>query len=192
MIYENETIKLVPFTRKHVTDEYKSWFTCPDVTRYNSHGVFDMTDSKIESFLASIDNGDCIVWAILYKKTGKVNRIEIDLSTHIGNISLQSIDYTNSSAELAVIIGNKDYWGKGIATQAGRFLLEHAFNKLNLNRVYLGTCDLNAGMKKVAESLGMLQEGISRQSMYLHGNYEDVVSYGIIKEDWLKHGSKEK
>ena len=176
MIYENDSIKLVPFTRKHVTDEYKEWFHDSDVTKYNSHGLGPMTDRAIESFLASIDNGDCIVWAILVKE----NLIE----QHIGNISLQSINYINSSAEIAFILGNKKYWGKGIGTQAGKLVVEHAFDKLNLNRVWTGTCDLNEGMKKVCDRLNMTLEGVFRQGMYLHGNYEDVVCYRLLKGDY--------
>ncbi len=103
---------------------------------------------------------------------------------HIGNISIQEIDYINRSAEIAFIIGDKDCWGKGIATTAGFFMLHHGFDVLNMNRIYLGTAALNEGMRKVAEKLKMRFEGVSRAGLYIDGQYQHIVHYSILKNEW--------
>ena len=53
---------------------------------------------------------------------------------YIGNTQLT--DITNESAQLHIFIGDKNYWGKNIATSAVSLLLYEA-KKLNLKTVYL-------------------------------------------------------
>jgi RimJ/RimL family protein N-acetyltransferase len=103
---------------------------------------------------------------------------------HIGNLSLQQIDWINRSAEMAIVIGEKDYWGKGFATEALLLLYYHAFTKLNLNRIWSGTTENNSGMIRVFARIGMALEGEFREAVYLNGEYRDVYAYGILKEAW--------
>jgi len=103
--------------------------------------------------------------------------------THIGNISFQSINWVNRSAEFAVVIGDTNYWKKGICTTVGQWLFEHGFNKLNLHRIWSGTAAVNTGMIKVFKKLGMKEEGRFREGTYLAGDYYDVVCYGKLKNE---------
>ena len=102
-------------------------------------------------------------------------------SSHIGNISLQHIDYINRSAEIAWMISEQ---GKGAGTEAGNQVIDYAFNILNLNRVWCGCVKENIGMVRVAEKLGMKQEGVSREAFFLEGRYTDVIQFGILKGEW--------
>jgi RimJ/RimL family protein N-acetyltransferase len=36
------------------------------------------------------------------------------------------------------------------------------------------------------EKAGMILEGTARQATIKWGQYEDLVSYGILREDWIK------
>ena len=81
------------------------------------------------------------VFAIVTKEKG----------SHIGNISLQNIDYVDRSAELAIIIGDKRYWGKGIGLEAWKLMMNYGFLVLNLHRLYCGCANKNLGMRRIAE-----------------------------------------
>ena len=113
-----------------------------------------------------------------------LNPAKIEQNKHIGNISLHSIDWINRSAELSVIIGETDYWKKGITTEAGKIVLWHGFEKLNMNRIWLGTSGNNIGMNRVAKKIGMIQEGNLRQGIFLNGKFKDVINYSILREEW--------
>ena len=177
-LYENKLIALVPFSKDLAKGEdYISWFNDPEVTRYNSHGLFPYTKEQAEKFWEGIDNRTNIVFAILAK--------DLDSGEdHIGNCSLDNIDWINRSACFNIVIGNKNYWKKGIGAMCLEFLLEHAFMKLNLFRVWTGAAEVNVGMIRVAIKSGMEIEGLFRRATYLNGKYYDIREYGILKDEW--------
>jgi RimJ/RimL family protein N-acetyltransferase len=173
-----KTCILVPFNRQflieHPCSAYMTWFHNPIITRYNSHGLFPYTEKQKEGFLDSLDIAtNKIIMAIVY-----------DL-IHVGNVSLQSIDWINRSAEIAIILDN-NYHGKGIGTEACKKMLEHGFLKMNLNRIWTGTASINLGMRGICKTLGMKEEGCFREAIYLDGEYHDVIEYGILKSEYVE------
>lgn len=54
---------------------------------------------------------------------------------YVGNVQLTSIG--NEEAEYHIFIGEKEYWGKGIAKKASILILEYAFKVLKLTQVFL-------------------------------------------------------
>ena len=198
MRYSNEILRIVPFERvKHMTDEYRSWFHDPEVTKYNSHGLFPYSPGAMEAFVKTIEQGSDskIVWAIevldessssdVYKEFAyrmEHKHLPIDaLFKHIGNCSLDRINWINRSAELTIVLGRER--GKGYGLQACEWMLEHAFYKLGLNRVWTGTASLNHAMQRTALKIGMRQEGVFHQAMLLNGEYVNIVMYGILR--WM-------
>lgn len=179
-MYETEKIGLIPFSRKVAEDygAYFQWWYDPDVTKYNSHGLFPQSEKDFNRFFDTISEGK-IVLAIIEKESGEFK--------HIGNVSLQSINHIYQSAEFAIIIGDTEYWGKGIGTDAGALLLRHGFEKLNLNRIWTGTAAINYGMQSVALKLGMQTEAIFREGMFLNGHFCDIWAYSILKRDYYKN-----
>lgn len=159
---------------------YYTWWNDQEVTKYNSHGLFPATRQESMRIRTSAENGEIIVFAIVVPDKNGVNK-----KLHIGNVSLQRIDLINRSAEFAVVIGEKDYWGNGYCTNASIHLFNHAFKKLNMHRLWSGTAQPNIGMQKVFDKLGMIQEGRFREATYLNGKYEDIVEYGILKDEWI-------
>ena len=77
-------------------------------------------------------------------------------------------------------------WNKGIATEAGRVILEYAFGRLELNRVGAVCMVENAASRRVLDKLGFEFEGIARQEIMKDGVYYDVAHYGLLSEDFEK------
>ena len=92
----------------------------------------------------------------------------------------------NRTAEFAILLGDKRHWGKRVGLLAGKKLLEHGFNKLNLERIYCGTSATNEGMKSLASSLEMVLEGNRRQHFFLEGGRVDMLEYGILRSEFNK------
>src|SRR3989338_10588993 len=170
------TVELRLFGREHVTQEYISWFNDPEVTEYNRHGSTKYTLERALEYLEEMQHSSgSIVFAIIAK----------DANRHVGNISLQNINPKNQSAEYAIIIGDKEYWGKGIAKEASVLILKHGFKELNLHRIYCGTPVKNIPMQKLAASLGFVQEGIRKDAMFKNGEFVDVIEYGLLKRKFI-------
>lgn len=173
MFLQDEYLYLRALSRKDVDGNYGCWFNDPEVTKYNSHGKYIMTSEKLIKYIENSQNDNSmLVFAIIIKNT----------DAHVGNISLQNINWIDRRAEIAFILGEKENHGKGVMFRAGQLLIEHAFNELNLHRVYCGTLATNLGMKKLAIKLGMTEEGVRKEVVYKSGRYIDVVEYGLINE----------
>ncbi len=171
---EGTTINLRPLSLKDVEGEYVNWFNDAEVCQHNAHHTYPYNRALAEQYINDANRQkQTIVLAIIDKE-----------GTHIGNASLQSINYINRSAEFAILIGDKRYWGKGIAKEVGRLLFEHGFKEINLHRIYCGTVADNIAMQKVALALGMREEGRRKESVYKNGAYVDVIEYGLLKGEF--------
>lgn len=87
-------------------------------------------------------------------------------------------------------IFNRRFWRQGYAYEACRAVLDHAFSTLDAHKVFAEAID---GEKSVGlmKKLGMQLEGIQRsQTKDNGGNWADLYFYGILKEDWRKHGNQ--
>jgi diamine N-acetyltransferase len=81
---------------------------------------------------------------------------------YVGNIYLTDIN--DGKAQYHIFIGDKKYWGKGIAKQASLLILEYAFNVLKLDEVYLR----------------VRKENTSAYNLYLRLGFKDV----MVDGDW--------
>lgn len=185
MIYETDKVALRPYDKKFI-EESISWFNDLEVIALNSHGRFPMTIEKAEEYYEEIKNSNnLIVWNIFAIKSIVHSCLDIEKElVFIGNISLQSIDFINRSAELAIIIGNKKYWKRGLGTEACRCVLYHAFMRLGLERVWSGTSILNKGMNNIFKKLNFTKEGVFRKAILNFGKLVDINCYSILKEEW--------
>ena len=125
-LFEGKLVRLTQIERDHL-EAYKRWFRDYETQRLLSPDVIvPVTDEAEDAFYE--DASKAKDWYIFSIKTLEDDQL-------IGNCSLHKIDNKNRSAELGILIGEKDYWGKGFGTDAVRVLLRFAFNEANLNRV---------------------------------------------------------
>lgn len=171
-----ENIYLRCLDEKDLEGNYIQWLNDADICKYNSHHFFPYTYEKAKKYIKDVSNlPDALVLAIVLK--------ENDL--HIGNISLQNIDYIYRNAEFAIILGEKECWGKGYAKEASLLIIQHGFMELNLHRIYCGTSSQNIQMQKLALSLGMSEEGRRCEAIYKHGQFVDIIEYGMICHEFF-------
>ena len=80
---------------------------------------------------------------------------------YVGNIYLT--DIKEGTAHFHIFIGDKSYWGKGVAKRASLLILEYAFNVLNIKEVLLRVRNVNT----------------SAYNLYLRLGFKDVKVDGI-------------
>jgi RimJ/RimL family protein N-acetyltransferase len=102
----------------------------------------------------------------------------------IGVAGLHDIDVKNRHALFGICIGVKEQWGKGHGSDATRLIVGHAFETLNLNRVFLRVYEDNARGIRAYERVGFKREGLLRQDNFRHGRYWDTIVMGILREEW--------
>ena len=170
-------VYLKPFGQEDISDEYISWFNDEEVCRDNSHGDphNPYTFEKALGYLKSIEKSDtAYVFAIRGKENDK----------HVGNAALSSIDWKNKTGMCTIIIGDKNYWGKGAGTEVYQLLLEYGFNTLGLQQITSGQTTRNTAMIKICEYAGMKKQGLSSKKLRKNGEDLDIVVYAITKDEY--------
>jgi RimJ/RimL family protein N-acetyltransferase len=80
-----------------------------------------------------------------------------------------------------------NYRRQRVATQAACLLIDHLFGSMPLERLTGFVTAGNAGSARVLELAGMQREGVWRRMMFLHGEWVDVLLYGILRAEWGDH-----
>lgn len=103
---------------------------------------------------------------------------------HIGSCGYHQIDWRNRVGEVGIMIGAREYWGRGYGTDAMQALVAWGFYTLNLNRVQLRVFADNARAIRSYQKVGFQIEGRLRQGSFADGAYRDVVWMGVLRQDW--------
>ena len=148
-----------------------------------------VNDPQINTFLhyeipLEVEKTICWFEKNRYRKDRYDAVIEVD-GVPVGLIGLLSIDGNNKKAEYYVMLGERAYMGKGIAHTASKLLLNYAFGKLGLNRIYLYTETENSAAINSYEKIGFRREGVLRNDLFSKGRFVDRYVYGITKADYL-------
>ncbi len=102
----------------------------------------------------------------------------------IGTCAFDSIDWRLHAAEFGIMIGDKASWNRGYGTEAVRLLVQHGFNTLNLNRIFLHVFENNPRAIRAYEKAGFTQEVRERQAEFKDGKYIDVLVMSILKDEF--------
>ncbi|NPV91581.1 MAG: GNAT family N-acetyltransferase [Firmicutes bacterium] len=173
-----ENIYLRGLLESDARGNYQHWFNDSEVCRSNSHHRFPYNEKKALDYIEySQRTRDALILAIVTR----------DKDEHIGNISLQDIDYFNRTADLAVLIGEKDCWGRGFSKEAALLIIDHGFSALGLNRITCGTTEDNLPMQRLALAMGFQREGVRRAAVFKNNRFLDVYEYGLLTSEWLDH-----
>lgn len=105
----------------------------------------------------------------------------------IGNCGIRMAKPEALEAEIGYELA-PEYWGRGLASEAARAMVEFGFKDLKLHRVWARCVAENVASAHVLEKLGMRQEGRLRQHEWVKDRWMDTLLYGILEQEWQKEG----
>lgn len=166
------------------------WPNDPEVTYYmimgaipNSGSIYCSWDALEEEYEKLRKSQKDVVFAIIDKESDNM----------IGVVGLYDISWIPRHTELRIVIGEKDFWGKGYGTEATKLVVDYAFDKLNLNKVYLGVNTEHKRAIKAYKNAGFIEEAILRKEQYRNSKYYDAVRMSILREEYYaKKENKER
>ena len=88
------------------------------------------------------------------------------------------------TAELGLVIGEKDQWDKGHGTEVSWLVTKYAFLTLNLNKINARIFAENERSLKAALRIGYRVEGEQAEQYYRHGKFHNVVLVGMTASQW--------
>ena len=100
----------------------------------------------------------------------------------IGTVGLTNIDYKNQRGELTIIIGEKNYRGRGLGDECLNLLVKFAFDEMNLRKIKTLVFSDNEKAIKLYEKCGFVEEGVLKEEIFKDGMYKDVLIMGIWRE----------
>jgi ribosomal-protein-alanine N-acetyltransferase len=169
----------VPFNERHLEDpEYLAWLHDDEVIRtlnlpaYWQPVPFDAVKayceglwaSQTDFFFAMHNNAD---------------------DAFVGTLRVGHVNWAAGIADLGIMIGNRNYWGRGLAQDTIAALARWAFDDAGMRRLTAGAMAINPAMIRVFEKLGFQREGCLREQDPLReGGYCDHILLGCMRNEF--------
>jgi len=101
----------------------------------------------------------------------------------VGFVALFGLE-RETGPELAVLVGDPDAWGKGVAREAERQACVHAFDDYSAHRIHAEIPATNQAAQKVVTFLGFQREGVMRDAIRRGGKAVDNEVWGLLPEEF--------
>jgi len=174
-VLKRNNVLLRAVTIDDCNETYLNWLNETTINQYLETRWTTQSIESIKDFVKSIRESDhSYLFAIIVD--GK----------HIGNIKIGPIHHHYQYADISYFIGEKSYWGKGIATDAIFLITDFGFKILKLNRIQAGAFADNIGSLKALEKNGYKKEAVLRKQIFVNvgDQFQDHIIYGILKDEW--------
>ena len=107
-----------------------------------------------------------------------------DPDKYIGDMSLKNFDHSVPKAEIGYYLDDSSE-GKGYGTEALRAVINFAFTRVGVNKLYIRCALHNSRSYGLAERCGFRREGLIRQDFRDHTRQLiDVYYYGLTRADF--------
>jgi RimJ/RimL family protein N-acetyltransferase len=124
-----------------------------------------------------------IAWSIQHQ-THTFSIVDLESERLIGRGMLFNVDPVNRKAMLGILIGEKEFWGRGYGQEATALLVEFGFVLLNLNSIELGVFAFNERAIAVYRKIGFKEIGRRREMRIIAGKKYDVILMDILAEEY--------
>ena len=145
LVLETDRLLLRPFEMEDAEAMFSGWASDPEVTKYltwNTHDSIEVTKSVLSRWIEEYEKPEELNFAIVLKEEGKI----------IGGIAVGKYLDGGRTPMIGYNLA-RQYWRRGIMTEACRRLLEHLFS-LGYDAVRIDAQTENIGSIRVIEKCG--------------------------------------
>lgn len=129
----------------------------------------------------SLDAKNFIQFCQKYDKSKCLNLAITEDEKAIGGIGITiGNDIYSKSAEIGYWLG-EEFWGKGIMTKAIKDMIDIAYSRYGINRIYAVVFLHNVASCRVLEKCGFIFEGTQKKSIYKDGYLYDSQIYALVR-----------
>ncbi len=165
---ETERLVLRMFVPEDAGDLHRIW-NDPDVMRYIKPD-WKPTLEDVRDLMEKLLNR--------WRESG-FGQLAVVPHGHKNLIGYCGFKYLDGTSEVELLYGiEKDYWRRGITTEAARACLKYVFDETKLDRIVAVVRPENRGSWGVMEKLGMKFEGMGRYYNL------DLKYYSMMREDF--------
>jgi len=170
-------LELAPFTREEAVT-FVDGFSKESVMQYLSFHYVQTLETEQEWYDKIIKDKTSIIWGMWVVETGQ-RRL-------VGNIALTDIEQKHTiQATNGIVITDKKYWGKGIASAAHRALVWYAFRVYGITRIKSAVMQPNVGSWKAMERCGYTNVYTERNTQFVGGKLVHMDCLECLNpDDW--------
>jgi [ribosomal protein S5]-alanine N-acetyltransferase len=182
-------VYLRKLTPEDVNEQYLAWFLDADVTKFLSVNGETLSQKTVIDYIQyGINTHTYYMYAVCLVENDK----------HIGNLKMGPINLQHKFSDLVTVIGDKEQWGKGLATEAIILGNNLAFNEYGIRKLTGSIYSDNIGSIKAYTKAGWFVEGtLKGQFLDERGRYQDEIFVGCFNPqfhqdiiDLYKQGAK--
>lgn len=148
------------------------WFADMEVTRFLGHRSAVALYHEVDVLKRFGEAKDVVFWMI-----------DADGET-VGSTGIHAIDWQSAHATTGILIGAKERWRTGIASEAMALRTRYAFRELNLHKLMTEAYVENAGSRRALEKTGYRTVGVRREHFFTRGRWHDLWLGELLREDW--------
>jgi len=156
--------------------DYVKWMNDPVVTRFLESRFTPYSSEELEYYILAQRSNVAISFLAIE---------EIESGRHIGTLKIGPQQPVHGTADIGLIIGAKDCWGKGYATEAIGLGVELAFTELSIRKLIAGYYSNNNATERIFSRNGFVQEGRQKQNVMDGETLSDVILLGLLQDSWL-------
>lgn len=174
---KTERLILREISAKDLDDIYE-YSIDPKVSEFlfwSPHRDKRFTEKYLSSVITSYKRGRYYNWGIEYE--GKM----------IGTCGFTSFDIKHNTGEIGYVL-NSSFWGKGIATEAARAVIEYGFYSLNLEKIEIRYMVENTASAVVAQKCGMKKCEFPYYLIKCKGENKVVGVCSVTRDEYDKSG----
>ena len=163
-----------------ISEKQVLWLQDKEVNRWLNSYHKTHTVKSMQNYIRKFDNYNSFQLGIFLKCKKK----------QIGYFSIL-IDHFHKTAEIRVLIGEKEWWGKGVVLECRKAIIDWLFYDLKLYKIFGSPIVNNIAAVFNYQKQGFNCESILKEHKIV--NYDkrcDVAIFSIFRKDWIKRYNK--
>lgn len=172
---QSERLLLREITEQDVEDVFEIYSNKEVMLYFADRFPFEKiseAETMIREYKEALSKNWGMRWGIVLKETGKL----------IGTCGFHAISEYDKRIEIGYDL-NRDYWQKGIMTEALSLIIDYAFRNTDVNRIEAMVEPPNTGSRALLEKLGFQYEGTLRKHEMCRGDFVDIQMFSLLRDD---------
>ena len=167
----DENINLKTLFMDEISEVYVSWLNDYEVTKFTEQKHCQSTLETVKDYVNQLYfSENDLLFGIYYDEL------------HIGNMRLGPINFEHLNAEVGYLIGEKNFWAKGITSKCLKTLVHFAIEDLGLKKINSGYYENNYGSAKVLKKCGFVIEGVKQSNLIFEKERINTIVVGYVSE----------
>lgn len=159
-------VYLQSISEQDASDEYVQWLNDSKVNQYLETRFYSQSLASVLAFIQKM----------MASPSEHLFTIRLkDSNKHIGNIKIGGINTHHNIGDISLFIGDKNAWGKGIASQAIKLISRYSLEELQLRKLCAGAYKANIASTKAFLNSGYQHDGVLTDHYTYNGQSTDLV-----------------